>query len=317
MQIGERFSSSTLRPLGLILTKPTRKELGVIQFGAQSDKLLYTSSPQQHAYSTLRLLTESDSKTYYNEVYADMLQSWMSTEIDPRRKFIGNPQGATILDYGCGNGQITQGLVDHNEVHGTDIADSLIQIANRKGIFAQLHDANSDLLPYKNDMFDDIFAFDVFEHIHNHTLALSEIFRTLKVGGVLKMTVPILRPHTMEDNNMFHEETVKDLGINHSLALCEPEVNVLTLQNWVKVMTDLGFTLLTRAYGYDWNIDPENQLSLLQNSAIDAPNAFFLWMKKPERTTQLINWRVACGAWSWEEMFDCCEEQFVRFTPNH
>ena len=49
---------------------------------------------------------------------------------------------------------------------------------------------DAEKLDFKNNMFDEIYAIDVLEHVDRLQLVLSEIIRVLKVGGRLKVNIP-------------------------------------------------------------------------------------------------------------------------------
>jgi|ETNmetMinimDraft_35_1059890.scaffolds.fasta_scaffold09782_3 hypothetical protein len=53
-------------------------------------------------------------------------------------------------------------------------------------------------LSFKNDSFDFILSFDVFEHVPEYSKALKECLRCLKSGGILLFTVPFIS--AIEDN---------------------------------------------------------------------------------------------------------------------
>ncbi len=55
-------------------------------------------------------------------------------------------------------------------------------------------------LPFKDEMFDAVVCFNVFEHLHNPTIAAKEIFRVLKPGGKLIIQTAFLQP--------LHEEPI-------------------------------------------------------------------------------------------------------------
>ena len=49
-------------------------------------------------------------------------------------------------------------------------------------------------MPFENNIFNTIFATEVFEHIHDLETALNEIYRVLKKDGIIFFTVPFLWP---------------------------------------------------------------------------------------------------------------------------
>jgi SAM-dependent methyltransferase len=93
-------------------------------------------------------------------------------------------EGATrVLDLGCGEGQISRGLVAAGvpTVIGIDPTFNQIEVARQRGgVFAR---AGSVSLPFRDSSFDTVVACLVFEHVRNLDSSLSEIARVLEPGG--------------------------------------------------------------------------------------------------------------------------------------
>ncbi|UCC67515.1 MAG: methyltransferase domain-containing protein [Armatimonadota bacterium] len=96
------------------------------------------------------------------------------------------------LDIGCGPGQMTQALagMTNLEVTGLDIEPEVIEIAQRHaaeaGLSSRLHficaDAHS--LPFPQDYADLIISRGTLPFLRDQVLALREVYRVLKPGGV-------------------------------------------------------------------------------------------------------------------------------------
>lgn len=106
-----------------------------------------------------------------------------------------SPRG---LDLACGWGRACLSLRDEDlEVHGVDLTESglerlraLARTMGRQKIHTAV--ANVTELPYPDDHFDFMLAFDIFEHLTDPTLdrALAEVLRVARVGAVLYTEVP-------------------------------------------------------------------------------------------------------------------------------
>ena len=271
--------------------------------------------PQVNPAVPNNLLEKSEAQDYYRSVYHRMLEHWISMGNDPRRLFIGTPFNQHILDLGCGTGQITKGLIQYlNHVSGVDLAPALVEKARIEGIEAAVCNIDDQLLPFNDGQFCVVYAFDILEHLYDLNHAFEETYRVLKNGGILKMTVPVLQPDTMRSNREFHGNTIRTLGIDEALANQEPEINILPLIEWIDLLTRHHFAVLTRAWGYEWNVTPLQLRSLLTGPPGNAPNVLLTAQKIPKHIiiSGQVNRGVAAGAWSNVEM----DYGFQRISPS-
>jgi SAM-dependent methyltransferase len=100
-----------------------------------------------------------------------------------------------LLEIGCGAGRYLRAFKHYRpdlELHGCDISHVALaeaEEANPRGeIEYKLGDALS--LPYKDDSFDIVLLFDVFEHVTDVGKAADEVARVLRPGGVFHCFVP-------------------------------------------------------------------------------------------------------------------------------
>lgn len=111
------------------------------------------------------------------------------------QKYIKGPK-ETLLDFGCGNGANTIYFKnDFQKIVGIDVEKSQLEIAKS---YIKNHEIrniqyilyNGSKLPYRNNYFNDVVSFEVLEHTQDDFESLREIFRVLKKGGLLVLTVP-------------------------------------------------------------------------------------------------------------------------------
>lgn len=115
------------------------------------------------------------------------------------------PEGAGVLDYGCGPGHLLPHLLDAGfVVKGADIAmetiGSAVNVQGRKNFMG--FDTVSGLL-HKNEKFDVVFLLEVVEHLDDHWLevTLTQARRLLNQGGLLVVTTP--NEERLEDNIVY------------------------------------------------------------------------------------------------------------------
>lgn len=92
--------------------------------------------------------------------------------------------GRAVLDAGCGNGQYVRALHNDYDIHGSDYK-AFDAWAERPDRF-RIADVTS--LPYADDSFDTVTAFEVLEHIPDFRRALREFHRVTRNNIIV--TVP-------------------------------------------------------------------------------------------------------------------------------
>ena len=106
-------------------------------------------------------------------------------------------QGGQLLDFGCGNGAQTRLFVaDYDHVLGVDIAGAPVQelmdwalaTGNAARVQVEIYDGRHLLCA--DSSLDAAISFEVLEHVEDEAMALAELARVLKPGGVLAISVP-------------------------------------------------------------------------------------------------------------------------------
>ncbi len=92
---------------------------------------------------------------------------------------------ASVLDVGCGEGQISRlaGHVGATRVVGIDPTWAQLSVARVRGGIAAYCRGVADTLPFPDGSFDAVVACLVFEHIDAVDEALAEVGRVLRPGG--------------------------------------------------------------------------------------------------------------------------------------
>jgi len=94
-----------------------------------------------------------------------------------------------ILSIGVGTGDDLDILINYGGNYVVDIDEISLSVID-KNLCIEKKVADACELPYADNFFDVVISCDVFEHIDNHTKAVSEVSRVLKDKGVLIFTVP-------------------------------------------------------------------------------------------------------------------------------
>ncbi len=97
-------------------------------------------------------------------------------------------RGRVLLDAGCGAGAnicLLQQALAPQVVYGIDLLPEEVTLARQNAPDAQIAVGDLTATEFSDAFFDAVFAFGVFHHIPQWPIALQEVRRILKPGGVL------------------------------------------------------------------------------------------------------------------------------------
>lgn len=100
------------------------------------------------------------------------------------------PAGSRVLDLGCAFGFGTRLLVPPYRAYGHDLSETYIRRARRRVKGAVFTCGPAESIPYPNGYFDAILLLDVLEHVPAPDLVVAEMYRVLRPGGELIVSVP-------------------------------------------------------------------------------------------------------------------------------
>jgi SAM-dependent methyltransferase len=141
-------------------------------------------------------------------------EAWAATEIifsavyESALERLRIRQGDRLLDIGCGAGGFC-GLAHAKgaSVVGLDATPELLAVAKSRYPECTFDEGEMETLPYRNAEFDFVTAFNSIQFATNPQTAIYEAKRTMKVGGLLLVTV--WGPPQQCDSAAFLEELKK------------------------------------------------------------------------------------------------------------
>jgi len=104
-------------------------------------------------------------------------------------RYAGQRRPLQILDLACATGMSFRFLADFGAIRGVDISSETIRLCAERGI-DRIVQADALRLPFRDGSFDVTLALDAFEHFEDDVQAMREVFRVLRPGGTLVVTVP-------------------------------------------------------------------------------------------------------------------------------
>lgn len=95
-----------------------------------------------------------------------------------------------ILEIGGGPSGLTASLYPQAEIINLDINPDYAQSPANRQENVKFVCGDATALPFEAESFDAVTLFDVLEHISDHKKAISEVFRVLRPGGYILVSVP-------------------------------------------------------------------------------------------------------------------------------
>jgi SAM-dependent methyltransferase len=118
------------------------------------------------------------------EIWSTTLEQKMRPFFLTTLEAIGPLNGATFLDVGCGAGQaISDAAAKGAAVSGLDASAPLLEIAARRAPAADLRHGDLEALPFDDETFDAVTAFNSIQYAVDPATAVAELARVCRHGG--------------------------------------------------------------------------------------------------------------------------------------
>lgn len=131
-------------------------------------------------------LAGNSKSNFWFRAKLDLINILLQKNLENSQK---NLKNLKILSIGTGTGEELYSLNKFGKVYVIDIEKRALDLIPSK-LYKEKKICDTCNLTYPNNFFDLVVAFDVFEHIKNDRLAVSECRRVLKKRGVLIFSVP-------------------------------------------------------------------------------------------------------------------------------
>jgi len=165
----------------------------------------------------------------------------LTRKLDAVLETLGIDPSATVLDLGCGTGNLTIALLNGRlgptgRIAAVDISEKMLELARRKVTDTRVawHCAAADQLPLEDGAIDHVICFSAWPHFHDPLEAVRELRRVLRGGGYLH----ILHLISRADVNRIHADAHPSVRQDILIPACET-ADLLTKNRFgIVTMTD-------------------------------------------------------------------------------
>ncbi len=144
----------------------------------------------------------------------------------------GLPEGARMLDLGCGTGGNLSMLSEFGQVVGAELDEHAAQLASERGCAPIVRGTLPDGLPLDTGVFHCVTLLDVLEHIDDDRATLETVNRLLAPAGQLLITVPAF-PFLWGAHDVahHHQRRYRAKGLRQLLETTGYEITTLSYCN--------------------------------------------------------------------------------------
>jgi ubiquinone/menaquinone biosynthesis C-methylase UbiE len=162
----------------------------------------------------------------------------LTRKLDAVLETLGIEPSATVLDLGCGTGNLTIALLNGTlgptgRIVAVDISEKMLELARRKVTDTRVawHCAAADQLPLEDGAIDHVICFSAWPHFHDPLEVVRELRRVLRGGGYLH----ILHLISRADVNRIH--AVAHPSVHHDLLVPACDTADLLAKNRFGIVT--------------------------------------------------------------------------------
>ena len=187
------------------------------------------------------------------------------------KQYLG-PQGSLdILDVGCGTGRNLELLAQFGDAVGVEPEGPGLDQCRSRGLGPDVVKAGfADAIPYPDESFDLVTAFDVLEHLDDDRAGLAEIRRVLRPAGHLLLTVPAYR----------FLWSIHDESLGHRRRYVASEVHSL--------LNTSGFVAIRRSYAISFALPAIFGFRIAQGLSPNVAGHGASYVEVPPLTNRLL-----------------------------
>jgi SAM-dependent methyltransferase len=149
---------------------------------------------------------------------------------------LGLAEGASVLDVGCGLGEVCADMVklvgDDGTVVAVDLSEDLLGRARQQWgtLPIRFEAGNAEALRFEDASFDAVYSERVLQHLNRPGTAVAEMARVLRAGGRVLVTDPVHSAAVVATEHLRVWEAIRACGLG---TVRNPDAG-LWLKEWMQ-----------------------------------------------------------------------------------
>jgi len=171
------------------------------------------------------------------------------------KKFIA--KNGKVLDAGCGQGYFLRRLEKRYKTIGFDISEDALLSAKNRTKKSTYIKSLAERLPFQNNSFSVVIAFDIIEHLEQPDKFLREAYGVLVQNGFLIISTP--NPESFGCKIKLKMPEWK--GLNYEKRIAEwygwrddTHLNIKLRSEWKKILQKTGFRIIKDGTDTLWDV---------------------------------------------------------------
>lgn len=169
-----------------------------------------------------------------------------------------------VLEVGCGVGFFGRRLQKYFSYEGLDISSIALSYAREINDIQTVVESGAESLPFEQQHFDIVIAFDVVEHLKNPMNFFMEAYRVLKLSGIVIISTPNIYSFGVR-----HKSRSKSLV--PSMYKDTSHITLLAPMVWKDMIKNAGFIIVKSGTDTLWDIPYSERIPLLIQKIILIP----------------------------------------------